>query len=212
MSELDDEQSQQSNDLSTVLVSLFKGPIYRDSQEKLWKNLTRLRSQVSDYVSLIGVNLFVDEAEGYAFLQSTPRQDGDNEIPRLVARHTLSFHVSILLALLRKRLAEFDATSSETRLVLSRDQIVEMMRLFMPESTNEVRLLDNIDSYINKVVDLGFLRRMGADSSLLEVRRILKAYVDGQWLSEFDKKLSEYQELLNGSSNDSQTRSDSEVK
>ncbi len=38
----------------------------------------------------------------------------------------------MLLRSLRKRLAEFDATSSDTRLVLSRDQVVEMLRLYLP--------------------------------------------------------------------------------
>ena len=66
----------------------------------------------------------------------------------------------MLLALLRKRLAEFDATSSDTRLVLSRDQIVEMLRLYLPPSTNEARLVDNIDTHINRVVEMGFLRKL----------------------------------------------------
>ncbi len=124
-----------------------------------------------------------------------PVDDGV-ELPRLVARRTLSFHVSVLLALLRKRLAEFDASSSETRLMLSRDQIVEMLRLFLPESTNEARLVDNIDTNINQVVDMGFLRRLRGEEDLFEVRRILKAYVDGQWLADFDARLDEYLDEL----------------
>ena len=98
----------------------------------------------------------------------------------------------MLLALLRKRLAEFDATSSETRLVLTRDQIVEMLRLYLPRSTNEVRLVDSIESHINRVVEMGFLRRPRGQEDLYEVRRILKAYVDGQWLADFDARLDEY--------------------
>ena len=113
-------------------------------------------------------------------------------MPRLVAAGPLSFHVSVLLALLRKRLAEFDASSSDTRLVLSRDQIVEMLRLFLPESTNEARLVDSIDAHINRIVEMGFLRRLRGEEDLFEVRRILKAFVDGQWLSDFDARLDEY--------------------
>ena len=98
----------------------------------------------------------------------------------------------MLLALLRKRLAEFDATSSDTRLVLSREQIVEMLRLYLPESTNEARLVDNIETYLNRVVEMGFLRKLRGQDDLYEVRRIIKAYVDGQWLSDFDARLDEY--------------------
>ena len=53
----------------------------------------------------------LDEAEGYAFLRARPHEEDDNaeKLPRLVARRPLSFPVSLLLALLRKKLAEFDA-------------------------------------------------------------------------------------------------------
>jgi hypothetical protein len=184
-------------DLSLVLVHLMKGPLYRDSHDKFWGLLLGERNNVSDYVAVLGLNVVVDEAEGYAYLRSQPADDDAPEFPRLVARRTLSFHVSVLLALLRKRLAEFDASSAEVRLVLSHDQIVEMLRLFVPDSTNDARLVDNIDAHINKVVDLGFLRRLRGEQDLFEVRRILKAYIDGQWLSEFDARLDEYLAELN---------------
>ena len=45
---------------------------------------------------------------------------------------------SLLLVLLRKKLAEFDATSSEPRLILSRDDMIEMVRLFLPDTANQV--------------------------------------------------------------------------
>ena len=180
------------SDLSQVLIHLMKGPLYRDMHEKLWTLLLGLRNHISDFVSVLGLNVVVDEAEGYAYLRSQVADRDAPEFPRLVARHTLSFKVSVLLALLRKRLAEFDASSSDVRLVLSRDQIIEMLRLFMPESTNEALLVDNIDATIKKVCDLGFLHQLRGEQGKFEVRRILKAYIDGQLLSEFDARLDEY--------------------
>jgi hypothetical protein len=178
--------------LTLVLVQLMKGPLYRDTHEKLWGLLLGTRNSVSDYVAVIGLTLVFDEAEGYAYLRSRPNDEEGTEFPRLVARRALSFHVSLLLALLRKRLAEFDASSAEVRLVLSRDQIVEMLRLFLPDSTNEARLVDTIDANINRVVELGYLRRLRDEPDRFEVRRILKAFVDGQWLSELDERLGDY--------------------
>ncbi len=55
-----------------------------------------------------------------------------DSLPRLIPRRALSFHVSLLLALLRKKLAEFDAQGGDTRLMLTREQIVEMVRVFLP--------------------------------------------------------------------------------
>jgi len=160
---------------------------------------------VRDYVAVLGLELVLDEAEGYAFLRARNR-DGDEataKLPRLVARRPLSFPVSLLLALLRKKLAEFDAGGGQdvegVRLVLSRDDIVELIRVFLPEASNEARLMDRVDTYINKVVELGFLRRMkpvAGQPTAFEVRRILKAFVDAQWLADLDTRLAAYRAQL----------------
>jgi len=155
---------------------------------------------VRDHVAVLGLELMVDEAEGYAFLRSraVPDDDPAAKLPRLVARRPLSFPVSLLLALLRKKLAEFDAQGSDTRLMLTRAQIVEMLRVFLPETSNEARLVDQIDAHIGKAADLGFLRPVKNAEQLYEVRRILKAYIDGQWLADFSGRLAEYARLAAG--------------
>ena len=195
-------------DLGAVIVVLFKGVLYADTDPQRWSQLLSLQNQVRDYVRIIGLELNLDEAEGYAFLRSrNPEQEGEEpvagqELPRLIARRQLSFPVSLLLALLRKKLAEFDAGADDTRLVLSRDDIVELMRLFHPDSTNEAKLVDQLERHINKVTELGFLRRLrpaagsGNTQPAYEVRRILKSFVDGQWLAEFDARLAQYQQYL----------------
>jgi hypothetical protein len=84
--------------------------------------------------------------------------------------------------------------------VLTRDEIAELIRVFLPDSSNEARLLDQIETHINRVVELGFLRRLkaGGDAAGFEVRRILKAFVDAQWLADFDARLAAYQAHLGG--------------
>jgi hypothetical protein len=189
-------------DLPLAVTQLMKGVVYRDTHDKAWRHLLQLQPQVRDYVAVMGLTVIIDEAEGYAFMRSRPEEeDADSDRPplaRLIARRSLSFHVSLLLALLRKKLAEFDASNSDTRLMLSRNQIVDMVRLFLPATSNEARLVDQIDSYIAKVTELGFLRTVKNSDSLFEVRRILKAFVDGQWLADFDRHLTEYAALLAG--------------
>jgi len=188
--------------LSVLLITLLKDVIYREGDELLWAALLALQSSVREYMAVLNLDLVLDEAEGYAFLKSRPEPEGEDpspRLPRLVARRPLSFPVSLLLALLRKKLAEFDANGGDTRLVLGRDDIVELVRVFLPDGPNEARLIDQIDNTISKVVDLGFLRKLkpatgttgGAAS--FEVRRILKAFVDAQWLAEFDARLGTYQ-------------------
>ncbi|KFB77811.1 MAG: DUF4194 domain-containing protein [Candidatus Accumulibacter phosphatis] len=194
-------------DLSVLLISLLKSVLYRDGDERQWAALLNLQVQVRDYAAVLNLDLVLDEAEGHAFLRSRPEPADDDSaprLPRLVARRPLSFPVSLLLALLRKKLAEFDAGGGDTRLVLSRDDIVELVRVFLPDGPNEARLIDQIETTINKVVELGFLHKLKAASGAsagatsYEVRRILKAFVDAQWLAEFDARLASYQSQLAG--------------
>ena len=160
-------------DLSQAVTQLMKGVLYRDTHEKAWRHLIALQPQVKDYVAVLGLLVVIDEAEGYAFLRQRPADDPDeaNPLPRLIPRRSLSFHVSLLLALLRKKLAEFDAHGGDSRLMLSREQITEMIRVFLPPTSNEARLTDQIDAHINKAVELG---------ELLPQQREQQADVEGQ--------------------------------
>ena len=194
-------------DLSVLVISLLKSVLYRDGDERLWAALLNLQARVRDYVVVLNLDLVLDEAEGYAFLKSRPEPADDDpapRLPRLVARRPLSFPVSLVLALLRKKLAEFDAGGGDTRLVLGRDDIVELVRVFLHDGPNEAKLIDQIEATINKVVELGFLRKLkptagaAAGSGSYEVRRILKAFVDAQWLAEFDARLAIYQSAVGG--------------
>lgn len=177
--------------LSVAAITLLKGVVYRDTQEQVWRHILALHHPLREHLAVLGLVLVVDEAEGYAYLRSLP-DDTEPPMPRLIARHRLSLHVSLLLAQLRKAVAEFDATSGEGRLVVTRDRLVEDLRTFLPGTSNEARVVDQIDRTIAKVVDLGFLRPMTGRSQECEVRRIIKAFVDAQWLGEFDARLQEY--------------------
>ena len=181
--------------LPRVIITLMKGIMYQESDPRLWQQLLALQAKVRDYVALMGLVLLLDEAEGYAWLRNMPDQK-EKGIPRLVARRQLSYPVSLLIALLRRKLAEADAGSSETRLILSREEIVEMVRTFLPSGTNEARLVDQIDAHLNKIIDIGFVRRLSGQNDMFEVRRIIKAFVDGEWLNEFDQRLQQYMTQL----------------
>ncbi|MFN3984362.1 MAG: DUF4194 domain-containing protein [Rhodocyclaceae bacterium] len=187
-------------ELSAVVIPLLKGVLYRESDPKLWGALLDLQPRVRDYIAVLGLELLVDEAEGYAIVRSRTDEDAEAgpALPRLVARRPLSFPVSLLLALLRKKLAEFDASGADTRLILNREEVAEMLRVFLPAGSNEAKLIDQIDTHLNKIAELGFVRRLRGQDDMIEVRRILKAFVDAQWLAEFDTRLAAYRAQLAG--------------
>lgn len=181
---------------SSVVIGLMKGVTYAESNPALWQSLLELQARVRDHVAVLGLELVLDPAEGYAYLRQRPAAavggEGEAELPRLVPRRQLSFQVSLILALLRKKLAEFDATSGDTRLIMSRDDIAELVKLFLADGSNEARQQDRIDQHLQRLVELGFLQKLRGKDDLFEVRRILKAFVDAQWLSELNQRLSDY--------------------
>lgn len=217
MSELPSVSTAATGELSALVIPLLRGVLYQETEPKQWSHLLNLQARVRDYVAVLGLELVVDEAEGYAYLQSRQVDEADGapgeQIPRLVPRRPLSFQVSLLLALLRKKLLEFDSVGGGTRLVLSRDELVELVRVFLPETTNEARLTEQIETQLNKIAEMGFVRRLKGEGAgqggygqggagqpaMYEVRRILKAFVDAQWLADFDARLAAYQAHAAGS-------------
>lgn len=178
--------------VGSAIIRLMQGVVYRESDEDAWLSIDRFGGDVRDHFATIGLEVVVDDVEGYAYLRSRPEVEGQEALPRLVRRRALTYNLSLLLVLLRKRLLEFETSGSEGRLVLTREQILEMMRVFQADSSNEARVVDQGERTIGKAVEIGFLRPLRGQSDHWEVRRILKAYVDAQTLSDFAGKLKQY--------------------
>ena len=49
---------------------------------------------------------------------------------------------------------------------------------------------------------------MGEKKEKIEIKRIIKAFVDAQWLYEFDLRLAEYKEYAGISDNDTEEEDD----
>lgn len=192
-------ESTQRNELSDVLVALLKGVVYGDNSPQLWRDLLNLQGNARDHLRLLGLDLTIDEAEGYAYLRQTedPNDDTTDSPRRLIPRRPLSYPVSLLLVLLRKRLAQHDAHGGETKLVLTREQIIEMLRIFLAAGPNEAKLEDQIDRHIDRVTEHGFLRPIKEENtSLYEVRRILKAFVNADWLADLEATYHDHAQRL----------------
>lgn len=180
--------------VSVAIVKLMQGVVYRTTHDDVWRTIERDEAAIQDHFARIGVRAVIDPLEGYAFLRTLPTEGDAEALPRLVKRRSLTYPVSLLLLLLRKRLAEFEAGGEEGRLVVERDQLAEMLRVFLNETNNEARMLQQIDATISQIVKLGFLQELRGDHGAghWEVKRILKAYVDAETMANFAAKLAEY--------------------
>lgn len=182
-------------DARIAIIILLKGVFYKKENEKAWAELTEGSfASIKEYFEVIGLDLLIDEAEGYAYVKNKAIEEGEEVIPRLIQKRELSYKVSLLCVLLRKEIVEFDMQNENARVIISKEDIKKELLLYLPLKFNEVKISKEIDTLIKKVEDLGFLRRLKSDEISYEVQRSLKSFVDASWLNDFDKKLKEYQE------------------
>lgn len=112
------------DELPHVFIALLKGVLYRQKEPRLWSALLRMRSEANDYRAKLALVLYVDENEGHAYLRNREELPGEEENPpRLLLRRPLPYNDSLLLALLRKKVAEFDASATDSRLILRAEQM-----------------------------------------------------------------------------------------
>jgi uncharacterized protein DUF4194 len=174
-----------------VKAHLFRGPLYREDQA-LWDTLRAQREEIRHYFRQIGQELVVDEGEGFAFIRQL-EPEGDEPLPRLVQRRSLSYQATLLLVCLREELLRFEgAADDSTRLVRSRAELRALVSAFIPESNNQVRDVKVIDTAIARLEEYGFLRAMTAEREAFEVMRVLKARIGVTELEEIKQRLEKH--------------------
>jgi len=192
---------QQLNEKSTLQVRLLKGPLYRSKHRDLWQCLERDQYLIREYFQQIGLSLVLDNAEGYAYLKQMDFETSDGtieqskeetlEIPRLISRRAMSFGHTLLIVLLRKRLAEHDSEDSSPRLIVSRAEIHQWLQPYYPSVSNEIKQRKDFDSLIKKVIEMGFLSALINHQDDFEVQRIIKALVNAEEIVSILEQLSQ---------------------
>ncbi|MEM6396064.1 MAG: DUF4194 domain-containing protein [Bacteroidota bacterium] len=171
-------------------VHLLRGVLYRD-QTDAWNLLLRHRLRLEAYFQPLRLQLFIDEAEGYAYLRQ--QIDEEDDFPRLMSRRRLTYPQTLLLLLLRKRLLEFEAAGNESRLVLSEGEMIDMVRLYWADSgTNERKREDQVVATIKKLVTFKFLSPIKQEKDKYELRRIIKAYLPAEDIATMLDTLQKY--------------------
>lgn len=119
-----------------AVIWLLQGALSSDDGGP-WNLLLAHETPVREYLAKIGLELVLSEPDGYAFLRQ-PEWEGESgqrgALPRLTRRDRLSYHVTLLCALLRERLDQFEPSTPETdRLILTGDDLRDMLRPFLRE-------------------------------------------------------------------------------
>ena len=175
--------------LSLVLIALMKGIITRETIRTVWQSLLDLQARVRDYVGALGLELVLDETEGYAYLRQRPAAPTTSRSCRGWWR---AGHSAIPSACCWRCCARGwpNSTPPAARRGWSSAprRLPTWSRLFLPDAGNEAQVGGpHRDATSRKIEDLGFLRQLRGSDDRLEVRRILKSFVDAQWLGEFER-------------------------
>ena len=183
----------QFREAAFVKTRLFRDPMYRADDVELWAVLRSHLDEVRGFFRQVGQEVVFDEGEGYAFIRQIEPQ-GEERVPRLVQKRPLNYETTLLLVFLREELDRFESSGTDsTRLVRSREQLRSLVAPYLRETTDRARDRDKLDEAINRLVNLGFLRRQGsAEIEEFQVMRIVKARFGPGELESVKERLIRY--------------------
>jgi hypothetical protein len=116
------------------------------------------------------------------------------KLPKLLTSRELSYKVSLLCVLLRKKIVDFDMQNENERAIITNEDIESQILFFLDVKFNEIKIKKEIQSTIKKVEELGFLKRLKTNDEAYEIKSSIKSFIDATWLDDFDKNLQEYKE------------------
>lgn len=182
-----------------ALVKLLQGVVYND--EKYWENILLHKGHIARYFAQIGVELVLNEPEGFAFLRQKGGEPDEKEdgIPRLIRKRGLTYEQTLLCVMLREWIEDFDKRTVEgAKLYVTQKDIRERVEVFFKDPTNRSRLQKQLNTCIEQAAStLGLLKRnredeMDAENTQYEVRRIVKAMINNELLEEIKNKLNQH--------------------
>ena len=186
---------------SEAVVTLLKGIVNQASDTRIWNTILEQNVYIESYVSKIGLRLIIQREDGYAYLKQNNGEEDGKSIPRLINRRQLKYLTSLILALLRKEMMELNKNSDLGRYVISKESIIERMGPYLKYTNDEVKQRKEIESEINAIEKMGFIRLLKNSNDEYEILPVLRGFVDAQWLQEIDEKLEEYANYAKGATN-----------
>ena len=181
---------------SKAIIKLIKGVVERKSN--VWEDIILYQNEIQEYISQIGLELIVKKDDGFAFLKQF--EDSEGKTLGLITRRQIGFETSIVLMVLRQSLEEFD--SNPTQLAsdkfITDFEIKDELELFLKEGYNNLKFQKDLDSYIKKAVELGYLIEVSKKDmeTKFKIHRIIKEKITLDILQDFKTKLQEHVESV----------------
>lgn len=181
---------------SKAIVRLLKSTVERKSN--VWEDIINYQHEIQEYIGQIGLELIVKKDDGFAFVKQF--EDSDGNTLGLVTRRQIGFETSIVLVVLRQSLEEFDSNPTQlaTEKFITDSEIKDELELFLQEGYNKLKFQKDLESYIKRVVDLGYLKEISKkdNETKYQIHRIIKEKITLDILQDFKTKLQEYVESV----------------
>ncbi len=184
-------------EFAPVVLKLMQNVI--DHTDPLWGMLLEHQVTIRDYVAQIGLGLYVQESDGYAYLYQPDHSDDDDRplaLPRLTRRYRISYEATLVLVLLRESLDRFEIENPDAdHLVVTFEDIWQMVEMFLPERGNEMVVRRRVEAAVNKLDDdLGILK--ARKDGGFTVQKVIKARLPSDKLLEIREKLYAHRDEL----------------
>ncbi|HEV7379443.1 MAG TPA: DUF4194 domain-containing protein [Dyadobacter sp.] len=176
---------------STSLIALLKGIVY-SHQKEVWENLVHYEPDIKKYFLPVGLELFLDKSEGYAFLRQREWEEDEVQLPKMAEKRQLNFLTSLMCIVIRKFLLEHDAQGGSVRSIISEQEIINRTKAFLPDASDEAKQQEKITTTINRVLEIGFLRKLEDEEKNYEIHRIIKGFVNADVIEETLKRFRSY--------------------
>ncbi len=183
-----------------AIIHLLKGDV--SDKDFIWKDLEEYQIEIQEYLNRIGLELIFNKRDGFAYLRQFEVDDDGNTVG-LIQRRQLSFEVSIICVLIREAYEDFEMNPTNImaeKCFITHHQLKEQAELFFTEGFNQVKFQRDLDKYISKTLELGFLRlHQDAENNaerVYEVKPIIKARISVNELLEFKDKMKQYVESV----------------
>lgn len=181
---------------SKAVVKLLKGVVERNSN--VWEDVIFYQNEIQEYISQVGLELILKKDDGFAFVKQF--EDSEGKTLGMVTRRQIGFETSIVLMVLRQTLEEFD--SNPTQLAkekfITDSEIKDELELFLQEGYNKLKFHKDLNSYIKKAAELGYLKEISKNENdtKYQIHRIIKEKITLDILQDFKSKLQEYVESV----------------
>lgn len=180
-----------NSEYSISLIALLKGIVY-SHQKEVWENLLQYEADVKNYFTPVGLELFVDKSEGYGFLRQKQWEADEQPLPRIADKRQLNFLSSLICLILRKFLLEHDAQGGAVRSIISEQDIINRVKVFLPITHDEAKQQEKIMAQIKKIADIGFLRKLDGQEDHYEIHRIIKGFITADVIDDTLRRLQTY--------------------